>query len=63
VLPSLGEVTFVLFELLFEIGGGFAPLSNARSCLRSGGTKLAAVRSLPHGFAGQGHLVVDRPQG
>src|SRR5262249_939063 len=44
-------------ELLFQIGPGFAHPASARSCARSGRTKLAAARWAICRFARQGHLV------
>ena len=46
-----------LGELLLQLGAVFADMTNARSHLRSGRTKLATMRSALRPLARQGHLV------
>src|SRR5262245_46187213 len=61
LLPGLGELTLVFFELLFQIGAGPAHPTNARTWLRSVRTKLATARSALRLLARQGHLVGTVP--
>src|SRR4029450_12958633 len=61
--PPLVELALVLFELPFQVSARLAHLTNARSPLRSGRTKLAAARWAIWAFERQGHLVGAGPGG